>query len=164
MGGEVKCFFTYRNVRYICYIRILQDEKLHFFHPIIELFRAVLSRKTGIEIHAKTQIGAGFRMVHPFNITVGENVIIGNNVNILKGCTIGYALGNKPGTPNIGNNVQIGINATIIGGINIGNDVLVAPNSFVNMDVPDHSVVIGNPARIIHRDNATSQYVYFCVK
>lgn len=51
----------------------------------------------------------------------------------------------------------IGINAAIVGGITIGDDVLIAPNSFVNCDVPSHS--IGNPCIIKSRENATEGYV-----
>ena len=46
-------------------------------------------------------------------------------------------------------------NSTVVGNITIGNDVLIAPNTFVNFDVPDHSIVIGNPASIHHKENAT---------
>ena len=53
----------------------------------------------------------------------------------------------------------IGANAVIVGNITIGSDVLIAPPAYVNFDVPDHSIVIGNPARIIHRENATEDYV-----
>lgn len=53
----------------------------------------------------------------------------------------------------------IGINAVIVGKVNIGNDVLIAPNSYVNCDVPDHSIVFGNPCIIKYRDNATEGYV-----
>ena len=53
----------------------------------------------------------------------------------------------------------IGTNAVVVGNIRIGNDVLIAPLSFVNFDVPDHSIVIGNPARIIARENATAGYI-----
>lgn len=58
------------------------------------------------------------------------------------------------GSPHIGNNVYIGINATVVGNVHIGSDVLIAPNSYVNFDVPDHSVVIGNPAVVHHKENA----------
>ena len=61
--------------------------------------------------------------------------------------------------PVIGDNVWIGINATVVGAIRIGNDVLIAPNAYVNCDVPDHSVVFGNPCIIKHRDNATECYI-----
>lgn len=102
-------------------------------------------------------------MVHPFNITINENAILGKNVNIYKGATIGYAKGKKEGVPQIGSDVQIGINSTVVGGIVIGNDVLIAPNVFLNKDVPDHSIVLGNPATIIPRDEATKQYIEFKV-
>jgi virginiamycin A acetyltransferase len=59
----------------------------------------------------------------------------------------------------VGNDVWIGINSTLVGKITIGNDVLIAPNSFVNFDVPDHSIVVGNPAKIIHKENATENYI-----
>lgn len=67
--------------------------------------------------------------------------------------------GGRRGTPVIGNRVYIGLNSTIVGGINIGDDVLIAPNTFVNEDVPSHSIVIGNPCKIISKANATEEYV-----
>lgn len=63
------------------------------------------------------------------------------------------------GVPTIADNVWIGTNAVIVGGINVGTDVLIAPNAFVNFDVPPHSVVVGNPAKIISRENATDGYI-----
>lgn len=47
----------------------------------------------------------------------------------------------------------------VVGGITIGDDVLIAPNSYVNVNVPSHSIVMGNPARIIPRANATEGYI-----
>ena len=63
------------------------------------------------------------------------------------------------GIPVIGDKVWIGVNATIVGAIKVGNDVLIAPNTYVNCDVPDHSIVFGNPCIIKHRDNATGGYI-----
>ena len=81
-------------------------------------------------------------------------------MNIATGVTIGQEnRGTRKGTPVIGNSVWVGTNAVIVGNINIGDDVLIAPLSFVNFDVPSHSVVIGNPARVIHKDNATEGYI-----
>lgn len=148
-------------LRYMLYLRILQDKKLLFIHPIFHFLRFLLSRKTGIEIHPTTKIGAGFRMVHARDITINGKAIVGENVNMYKGSTIGNSGGKHSGVPRIGNNVQIGINSTVIGGITIGNDVLIAPNSLVNFDVPDHSIVIGNPAKVIYHENATKEYVYY---
>lgn len=61
--------------------------------------------------------------------------------------------------PVLGDCVWLGVNSTVVGAVTIGDDVLIAPNSYVNCDVPSHSIVIGNPCRIIPRDNATEGYV-----
>lgn len=67
--------------------------------------------------------------------------------------------GGRKGVPKIDNKVWIGINACIVGNVTIGDDVLIAPNSYVNCDVPSHSVVFGNPCFIKHRDNAAEGYI-----
>lgn len=67
--------------------------------------------------------------------------------------------GGRQGTPVIGNEVWIGINAAIVGNVTIGDDVLIAPNSYVNCDVSSHSIVFGNPCIIKHRENATEGYI-----
>ena len=69
--------------------------------------------------------------------------------------------GKRQGAPTIGNKVWIGPNATIVGKINVGNDVLIGANSYVNFDVPDHSIVLGNPGRIIRKENATQDYIIY---
>lgn len=59
----------------------------------------------------------------------------------------------------LGDRVVVGCNAFVCGGIRIGDDVLIAANAFVNFDVPDHSVVVGNPGVIHHKDHATADYI-----
>lgn len=159
----IKDFFLQHRLRYIVYLRYSQNShnkvaKLFFDY---KLFR--LCRKYGLEIKASTKIGKGFCMCHPYNITISPFAEIGNNVNIMKGATVGYAGGKKPGAPKIGNCVYIGLNSTVLGGITIGDDVMIAPNTFINTDVPSHSVVIGNPATIIPKENATAEYIYYKV-
>ncbi|WP_366145427.1 hypothetical protein [Duncaniella sp.] len=81
-------------------------------------------------------------------------------VNIHKGVTIGQEnRGKRKGTPIIGSYVWIGINSTIVGSITIGDDVLIAPNTYLNRDVPAHSIVFGNPAIIKPTKNATAHYI-----
>lgn len=90
---------------------------------------------------------------------------MGENINIHKGVTIGNEnRGKRKSAPVIGNNVWIGINSTIIGNVLIGDDVLIAPNALINFDVPNHSVVIGNPGIIKHVKNATEGHVCNPVK
>ena len=89
--------------------------------------------------------------------TVAE---FGNEIMLTHNVTIGRDVrGKRKGSPKIGNRVCIRSNSTVVGNITIGDDVLIAPNTFVNFDVPSHSVVIGNPATIHHRDNATEGHL-----
>lgn len=154
-------------------IRILYSHQIRYMywwrkaHRTGSLFhRAILKHyalKYGIEISTQAEIGKGLYLGHPYNITVG-GATLGNNVNLHKGCTIGMEnRGKRAGCPTIGNNVSVGINATIVGNIMIGDDVMIAPNSFVNFDVPDHSVVIGNPGVIHPKENATRGYIGYFV-
>lgn len=102
---------------------------------------------------------------HPYCITINQKAVLGSNVNIHKGVTIGQEnRGKRKGVPTIGNKVWIGINAIIVGGIVIGDDVLIAPGAYVNCNVPSHSVVIGNPCVIHHKENATDYYINRKVK
>ena len=119
-----------------------------------------LKNKTLIQIPKETKIGSGFYIGHLGRIIINPEAVLGKNVNIATGVTIGQeSRGKRIGSPTIGDSVWIGTNSVIVGNIKIGNDVLIAPLSFVNFDVPDHSIVIGNPAKIIHRENATEGYL-----
>lgn len=112
------------------------------------------------EIPSSVKIGPGLYIGHPFCITLNPKTVIGSNCNIHKGVTIGQEnRGKRKGTPTIGNCVWIGVNSTIVGNIKIGDDVLIAPNSYVNCNVPSHSVVFGNPCIIKQKTNATEGYI-----
>ena len=114
----------------------------------------------GLEFKPESSIGKGLYLGHPYNITINSKAIIGKNCNIHKGVVIGREnRGKRMGAPIIGNKVWIGINAAIVGRITIGDDVLIAPNSYVNCDIPSHSVVYGNPYIIKYRENATESYI-----
>jgi len=134
---------------------------------IYELLLYILRKKYGLEISSSATIGKGFYIGHPFCITIGGDVKIGNNVNVSKGVTIGVA---PPpthknavdaiwGSPQIGNCVMICVNATIVGDITIGDDVVIGPGALVNRDVPSHSVVIGNPGVVHAKSDVTYNYI-----
>jgi len=146
--------------RFHRYLRAAQTAK----NPIMRVFWRILHRrhceKNGIEISWRIPIGKGFCVSHPYGITISTNAVVGENVSVHKGVTIGQEnRGSRIGAPVIGNRVWIGINATVVGAIHIGDDVMIAPNAFVNFDVPDHSVVVGNPAVIHPRMYATEGYI-----
>ena len=148
------------------YSKILRKCKWYKEHnnKILFAFERVklqmLSEKLGFQINYSTQIGRGLYLGHMGSIVVNWKAVLGNNVNLAQGVTIGQANGgNKDGVPKIGNNVWIGANATVVGGITIGDDVMIAPNTFVNFDVPSDSLVIMEKAKTITRENATAHYI-----
>ncbi len=119
-----------------------------------------LSAKTHIQIPARTKIGEGFYIGHTGRVIINPNAVLGKNVNLGTGVTIGAEnRGKRKGAPTISDNCWIGTNAVVVGNVKIGSDVLIAPLAYVNFDVPDHSIVVGNPARIIERENATEGYI-----
>lgn len=133
---------------------------------ILKLFWMVMLRLcmegTLIQIPYQTQIGEGLYIGHFGHIIINPDSKIGKNFNIAAGALIGNAEGKCAGTPTIGDNVKVGQNAIVIGKINLGNDVLIAPGAFVNFDVPDNCIVLGNPGKIIQRTSSpTSQYIVY---
>lgn len=119
-----------------------------------------LSRKYHFQIPYDTQIGKGFYLAHFGRVIIHPKTVIGYNVNVSTGVVIGTQFrGKRKGAPTIGNYVWIGANAVIVGNINIGNNVLIAPGAYVNFDVPDGSIVIGNPGLIRRAPGATLSYI-----
>lgn len=116
--------------------------------------------KYGYQIYPETQIGEGLYLGHWGALVINPKAKIGKNCNIAQGVTIGQQnRGKNEGYPEIGDEVWIGPNAVIVGGIKIGNNVLIAPNAYVNFDVPSDSVVVGNPATFTQNENATKGYI-----
>ena len=120
----------------------------------------LMSHKTLIQIPARTEIGEGFYIGHSGRVIINPEARLGKNMNVSTGVVIGYEnRGERKGAPTFEGNCWIGANAVIVGKVNIGEDVLIAPLSFVNFDVPPHSIVVGNPAKIIHKEKATEEYI-----
>jgi len=87
---------------------------------------------------------------HFGTVVVSSKAVIGENVNLSPGVTIGVTRrGKNEGAPVIGNKVWVGANAIIVGKIKIGDNVMIAPGAYVNFDVPDNAVVMGNPGKIV---------------
>ena len=109
----------------------------------------------GNAISAKAQIGQHTVFHHRgIGCVVHDNAVIGNNCHIFQNVTIGskWPNGICDGTsPIIGDNVMIGAGAVIIGDITIGDNVSIGANAVVLMDIPDDSIAVGVPARIIER-------------
>lgn len=161
---DLKSFFYCMKspgFRFLFFFRKLQQTKK--MNPLW-LFYKIMYRhyfiKYGFQIPISVKIGKGLLLPHFGGIVINSKSKIGNNCNILQNVTLGNTKrGVKKGAPIIGNKVYIGPSATVVGGITVGDNVLIVGNSFVNFDIPSNSIVIGNPAKIISRDNAVDAYI-----
>jgi serine O-acetyltransferase len=128
------------------------------------LLLKIYSVKYGYQINPSTKIGKGLYIGHRGTIIVNSLSVIGDCCNLSPGVTIGQTnRGSKKGAPVLGDRVWVGTNAVIVGGIKIGDNVLIAPNAYVNVDVPSNSIVMCNPAQIIFKENATENYIDNCI-
>jgi len=104
----------------------------------------------GFDISPTTAIGRGLYIGHFGGVVISPQAVLGANVNIAQGVTIGAASrGPRTGAPTLGDRVWVGANAIIVGKVTIGNDALIAPGSYVNFDVPEMAVVLGNPGKVV---------------
>lgn len=112
------------------------------------------ARKTGIEIHPGATIGKGLFIDHGIGVVIGETTIIGDNVTLYQGVTLG-GTGKEKGKrhPTIGNNVMISAGAKVLGSFTIGENSKIGAGSVVLSEVPPNSTVVGVPGRIVKRDN-----------
>ena len=109
----------------------------------------------GVDFHPAARIGDGILIDHATGVVVGETAVIGNDVSMLHGVTLGgtgKATGDRH--PKVGNGVLLGAGAKILGNIRIGDGSKVGAGSVVLSDVPAHVTVVGVPARIVGRPNA----------
>ena len=148
------------ELKYIALFRKAQSCKFMPFKLYYTLRLKLMSYKTHIQIPARTKIGEGFYIGHSGRVIIHPEAVLGKNMNVGTGVTIGYEnRGARKGAPVFSGNCWIGTNAVVVGNVKIGEDVMIAPLTFVNFDVPPHSIVIGNPAKIIHKENATKDYI-----
>lgn len=146
--------FLYPSFKAMMHYRVAHRlyEKGHFFWARWISQRAV--RKTGIEIHPGAQIGKGFFIDHGNGVIIGETTIIGDNVTLYQGVTLG-GTGKEHGKrhPTIGNNVMISAGAKVLGSFTIGDNSKIGAGSVVLSEVPSGSTVVGVPGRVVKRNN-----------
>lgn len=116
------------------------------FRKILYLNYKWVNFITGIQLPIGTKIGKGLKFPHYSCIVISKRTIIGDNCTIYQGVTLGKT---AAGCPKLGNNVIICANATVVGKVNIGNNAFIGAGAVVIHDVPDNSVVVGNPAKVV---------------
>ncbi len=147
--SRLEVLLTYSGLQAIIFHRVT-----HFLFrrkvPLLPRLISQLARHlTGIEIHPGAKMGKGFFIDHGQGVVIGETSVLGDNVTLFQGVTLG-GTGKERGKrhPTLGNNVVVGAGAKILGNITIGDDVQVGANAVVIRSVPPHSTVVGIPGRI----------------
>ena len=142
--------FLYPSFKALIYYKISHYlyNKKHYI--LARYISEKAKRKTGIEIHPGAKIGKGLFIDHGMGVVIGETAIVGDNVTMYHGVTLG-GTGKEKGKrhPTIGDNVFIGSGAKLLGNIKIGNNVKIGANAVVLKDVPDNVTIVGIPAKIV---------------
>ena len=127
-------------------------KKKHYF--LARWISQKAARKTGIEIHPGATIGKGLFIDHGSGVIIGETAIIGDNVTLYQGVTLG-GTGKETGKrhPTLEDNVMVSAGAKILGSFTIGENSKIGAGSVVLKPVPANCTVVGVPGRIVKRDN-----------
>ena len=145
----IEVLLTYSGLHVLIAHRIAHT--LHRLHiPILPRLLMSWARwLTGVEIHPGATIGRGLFIDHGMGVVIGETAVIGNDVTLFQGVTLG-GTGKERGKrhPTIGDRVVIGTGAKVLGNITIGHHSMIGANAVVVRDVPPDSTVVGVPGRI----------------
>lgn len=146
--------FLYPSFKVMLHYRLahkLYNRKMYFLARYVSQRAA---RKTGIEIHPGATIGEGLFIDHGNGVIIGETTIIGNNVTLYQGVTLG-GTGKEHGKrhPTICDNVMISAGAKVLGSFTVGENSKIGAGSVVLEEVPPNCTVVGVPGRIVKRDN-----------
>ncbi len=140
--NNFQIFFLYPSVICLRHYKVARFfYKIHFKF-LAELIMHFARIRTGIEIHPACQIGKNLFIDHGMGVVIGETTIIGDNVTLYQGVTLGgYSSKKEPRHPIIGDNVVIGAGTKIIGRVTIGKNAKIGPNKVIREDI-DEGVVI----------------------
>ncbi|MBL4288153.1 serine O-acetyltransferase [Vibrio fluvialis] len=131
------------------YIKIMCILKKNKYLKLCEWFSNRMQRKYGVYISSKANFDESLSLKHPIGIVIGQGVNLGRNVVIFQNVTIGRSSNNVAQYPSVGDNTTIYAGAVVIGGIHVGHNCIVGANSVVTSNIPDNSVVVGCPARVV---------------
>lgn len=116
-----------------------------FLYRILKIASQIV---TGVDIPCETSVGRRFKIEHFGGIVISGDTVIGDDVIVRNGVTLGLRRTGFPGAPVIGNRVDIGAGAKVLGPVHIGDDVAIGANAVVLQDVPCNSIAVGVPAVI----------------
>ena len=150
--SKFELFFNYPGIWAIFWYRISNKLYKNGFKTLARFIMGLSQILTNIDIHPGATIGKRVFIDHGIGVVIGETAIIGDDVTIYQGVTLGGVSLNKGKRhPTIENNVIIGGGAKVLGDITIGEGSKIGANSVVVKDVPPHSTVVGIPGKIVQR-------------
>ncbi len=124
------------------------------FSLLYKLLYKIVQILTGIELPCEVPVGKNFRIDHFGDIIISGYASFGDNCIIRNGVTVGLKNISEKAAPCFGNDISIGAGAKILGNITIGNNVDIGANAVVLKPVPDNSIAVGIPAKIITKRSA----------
>lgn len=147
--------FLYASFWAVLWYRVAHIFYLKKFYFIARAISQYARHTTGIEIHPGARIGKGFFIDHGAGVIIGETTIIGNNVTLFQGVTLG-GTGKESGKrhPTIKDNVMISTGAKVLGSFTVGENSKIGAGSVVLDEVPPNCTVVGVPGRIVKYHNA----------
>ena len=146
--------FLYPSFKVMCYYRLAHKLYLRRHYFWARWVSQKGARRTGIEIHPGAQIGKGFFIDHGHGGIIGETTVIGDNVTLYQGVTLG-GTGKEHGKrhPTVEDNVMISAGAKVLGSFTIGANSKIGAGSVVLSEVPPGSTVVGVPGRVVKRND-----------
>ena len=140
----------YPSVRAMAYHRVAHRLYLRGHMTLARWISQHSRHVTGIEIHPGACIGKGFFIDHGDGVVIGETTVIGDNVTLYQGVTLG-GTGKDVGKrhPTIGDNVVIGAGAKVLGPFTVGSNSRIASNAVVLQEIPPDSTAVGVPAKVV---------------
>ncbi len=148
--STLEILLTYPGVHALLVHRLCHRLWLSGWHTAARIFSFISRTVSNVDIHPGATVGRRLFIDHGAGVVIGETTIIGDDVTLYHGVTLGGTTWNKEKRhPTLGNEVLVGAGAKILGAITLGNNVRVGANSVVVKDVPHCCTVIGIPGRII---------------
>src|SRR5216683_3005345 len=151
--SRLEVYLCYSGLHAVWFYRMNHWLWNHNFLLLARWLSQVARLLTGIEIHPGAQIGRRLFIDHGMGTVIGETAIVGDDVTLYQGVTLG-GTGKEKGKrhPTLGNNISIGSGAKLLGNITIGDNCRVGAGSVVLRNVPANSTIVGVPGHIVLRD------------
>ena len=153
INSKIELFFNYPGVWALINYRFAHALHVKGLRTLARAIMGISQIITNIDIHPSCTIGRRVFLDHAFGVVIGETAIVGDDVLIYQGVTLGGVSLDRgvKRHPTIGNHTVIGSGAKVLGDITIGENCRIGSNSVVVKSIPNDSTAVGLPARIIDK-------------